>query len=81
MCTDAISVACLAQQLTLKPQSRSVCVCLFASEAEKRQTSQMEKLYLRIPTSVDAITFTMQNGNYNAILLTKCVIDFSIYVL
>lgn len=56
-------------------------MCLFVSEAEKRQTSQMEKLYLRIPTSVDAITFTMQNGNYNAILLTKCVIDFSIYVL
>lgn len=79
MCTDAISVACLAQQLPLKLQSRSVC--LFASEAEKRQTSQMEKLYLRIPTSVDAITFTMHNGNYNAILLTKCVIDFSIYVL
>lgn len=61
--------------------SKQECVCLFASEAEKRQTSQMEKLYLRIPTSVDAITFTMQNGNYNAILLTKCVIDFSIYVL
>lgn len=33
-----------------------------------------EKLYLRIPTSVDAIIFTMQNGNYNAVLLTKIVL-------
>lgn len=41
-----------------------------------------EKLYLRIPTSVDAIIFTMQNGKYNAVLLTKIVlIDLTIYVL
>lgn len=33
-----------------------------------------EKLYLRIPTSVDAIIFTMQNGKYNAVLLTKIVL-------
>lgn len=31
-------------------------------DAEKRQKFTNEKLYLRIPTSVDAIIFTMQNG-------------------
>ncbi len=52
------------------------------SNAEKRQNFTNEKLYLRIPTSVDAIIFTMQNGKYNAVLLTKMVlIDLTIYVL
>lgn len=37
---------------------------------------------MRIPTSVDAIIITMQNGKYNAVLLTKIVlIDLTIYVL
>lgn len=48
----------------------------------KRQRSTNEKLYSRIPTSVDAIIITMQNGRYNAVLLTKIVlIDLTIYVL
>lgn len=48
----------------------------------KDKTSQMEKLYLRIPTSVDAIIVTMQNGKYNAVLLTKMVLnDLTIYAL
>lgn len=52
------------------------------SDAEKRQNFTNEKLYLRIPTSVDAIIITMQNGKYNAVLLTKIVlIDLTIYVL
>lgn len=52
------------------------------SGAEKRQNFTNEKLYLRIPTSVDAIIITMQNGKYNAVLLTKIVlIDLTIYVL
>lgn len=52
------------------------------SDAEKRQNFTNEKLYLRIPTSVDAIIFTMQNGKYNAVLLSKIVlIDLTIYVL
>lgn len=54
----------------------------FPTHAEKRQNFTNEKLYLRIPTSVDAIIFTMQNGKYNAVLLTKIVlIDLTIYVL
>lgn len=37
---------------------------------------------MRIPTSVDAIIFTMQNGKYNAVLLTKIVLtELTIYVL
>jgi len=37
---------------------------------------------LRIPTSVDAVIFTMQNGKYNAVLLTKIEReDLTIYVL
>lgn len=52
------------------------------SDAEKTQKLTNEKLYLRIPTSVDAIIITMQNGKYNAVLLTKIVlIDLTIYVL
>lgn len=55
---------------------------MYPSNAEKRQNFTNEKLYLRIPTSVDAIIFTMQNGKYNAVLLTKIVlIDLTIYVL
>lgn len=54
----------------------------FSPSAEKRQNFTNEKLYLRIPTSVDAIIFTMQNGKYDAVLLTKIVlIDLTIYVL
>lgn len=41
-----------------------------------------EKLYLRIPTSVDAIVFTKQHDKYNAVLLTKIVLtDLNIYAL
>jgi len=48
----------------------------------KDKTSQMETLYLRIPTSVDAITVTMQNGKFNAVLLTEIELkDLTIYVL
>lgn len=53
-----------------------------SSDVEKRQNVTNEKFYLRIPTSVDAIIFTMQNGKYNAVLLTKIVLkDFTIYIL
>lgn len=52
------------------------------SDAEKRQNFTNEKLYLRIPTSVDVIIITMQNGKYNAVLLTKIVLIYlTIYVL
>lgn len=44
-----------------------------AREREKTKFTN-EKLYLRIPTSVDAIIVTMQNGKYNAVLLTKIVL-------
>lgn len=52
------------------------------TDAVKRQRFTNEKLYLRIPTSVDAIVITMQNGRYNAVLLTKIVLgDLTIFVL
>lgn len=38
---------------------------------KKKTNFTNEKLYLRIPTGVDAINFTMHNGEYNAVLLTK----------
>lgn len=55
---------------------------LSPSDLEKRQNVTNETFYLRIPTSVDAIIFTMQNGKYNAVLLTKIVlIGLTIYIL
>ena len=43
----------------------------YEAEKEPSQFFTNEKLYFRIPTSVDAIIITMQNGKYNVDLLTK----------
>lgn len=52
------------------------------SHTERNTKVTNEKLYFRIPTSVDAIIFTMQNGKYNAVLLAKIVLtELTIYVL
>lgn len=53
------------------------------SRTERNTNFTNEKLYLRIPTSVDdAVIFTMQNGKYNAVLLAKIVLtELTINVL
>lgn len=71
----------LQTPLQMKPKKFPLMTQTSQSDAEKRQNFTNEKLYSRIPTSVDAIIFTMQNGKYNAVLLTKIVlIDLTIYV-
>lgn len=52
----------------------SIYLLKYYFDAVKRQRFTNEKLYLRIPTSVDAIVITMQHGRYNAVLLTKIVL-------
>lgn len=63
---------------------RNIYICSQTGyfNAVKGQRFTNEKLYLRIPTSVDAIVITMQNGRYNAVLLTKIVLgDLTTFVL
>lgn len=71
------------RQKRISASKNSTLMQMSPSNAEKRQNfTNKKKLYLRIPTSVDAIIITMQNGKYNAVLLTKIVlIDLTIYVL
>lgn len=77
---DKFLIPSVALQQTLKKKYQRIRYVPIPRREKTNFTN--EKLYLRIPTSVDAIIFTMQNGKYNAVLLTKIVlIDLTIYVL